>query len=205
MVNNKDNYTEQRAMAGNIPVFCAHDAILPLDDITPNPSNPNTHPTKQIKLLGKIIEEQGWRAPIVISSRSNLVVKGHGRLLAAYEMGMGFVPIEYQHYDSAAAETADMVADNKIAEFSELDEDILHELLKEMNADEFDLSLTGFDEEELDNILTSISTFDTPEKDPSTTTPEQNNPKDTAPDNFTEYNDENMESQHKCPKCGFEW
>lgn len=144
-------------MAGNIPVYCAFDAILPLDELKSNPRNPNNHPAKQITLLTKIIKEQGWRNPIVVSTRSGLIVKGHGRLQAAYEGDMGFAPVDYQHYESEEAEHADMIADNKIAELAEMSEEILGELLSEMAETDFDLSLTGFDGEELDSLLASMS------------------------------------------------
>ena len=44
-----------KAYAGSVPVFCAHDAIVPLKDLRPNPKNPNQHPPEQIKLLASII------------------------------------------------------------------------------------------------------------------------------------------------------
>ena len=44
-----------RAMAGNIPVFCAFDKIVKIQELKPNPQNPNQHPTAQIKLLAEII------------------------------------------------------------------------------------------------------------------------------------------------------
>ena len=71
-----------KAYAGSVPVFCAHDAIVPLKDLRPNPKNPNQHPPEQIKLLASIIRATGWRAPITVSKRSGLVTKGHGRLMA---------------------------------------------------------------------------------------------------------------------------
>lgn len=52
-----------KAYAGSVPVFCAHDAIVPLKDLRPNPKNPNQHPPEQIKLLASIIRATGWRAP----------------------------------------------------------------------------------------------------------------------------------------------
>lgn len=59
-----------KAYAGSVPVFCAHDAIVPLKDLRPNPKNPNQHPPEQIKLLASIIRATGWRAPITVSKRS---------------------------------------------------------------------------------------------------------------------------------------
>lgn len=106
-------------------------------------------------MLGKIIQEQGWRAPITVSKRSGYIVKGHGRLEAAFLIDSALVPVEYQDYDSKEAELADMIADNKIAELSEMDEAMLQELLDEMQDMDFDLMLTGIDPDELDTILTA--------------------------------------------------
>lgn len=64
-----------KGMAGSIPVFCAYDAILPVEEIRPNPKNPNQHPGSQVELLAKIITKQGWRAPVTVSTRSGLVVR----------------------------------------------------------------------------------------------------------------------------------
>ena len=52
-----------KAYAGSVPVFCAHDAIVPLKDLRPNPKNPNQHPPEQIKLLASIIQGDGLARP----------------------------------------------------------------------------------------------------------------------------------------------
>ena len=85
-----------KAYAGSVPVFCAHDAIVPLKDLRPNPKNPNQHPPEQIKLLASIIRATGWRAPITVSKRSGLVTKGHGRLMAAQLDDLTDAPVDYQ-------------------------------------------------------------------------------------------------------------
>ena len=50
---------EPKAYADGVPVFCAHDAIVPIKDLRPNPKNPNQHPPEQIKLLASIIRATG--------------------------------------------------------------------------------------------------------------------------------------------------
>ena len=90
-----------KAYAGSVPVFCAHDAIVPLKDLRPNPKNPNQHPPEQIKLLASIIRATGWRAPITVSKRSGLVTKGHGRLMAAQLDDLTDAPVDYQDYADA--------------------------------------------------------------------------------------------------------
>ena len=89
---------EPKAYADGVPVFCAHDAIVPIKDLRPNPKNPNQHPPEQIKLLASIIRATGWRAPITVSKRSGLVTKGHGRLMAAQLDDLADAPVDYQDY-----------------------------------------------------------------------------------------------------------
>lgn len=105
--------------------------MVSTDSLVENPRNPNRHPEEQIVALAKIIRHQGWRNPIVVSRRSGFVVKGHGRLLAARMLGLAEVPVDYQDYENEAAEWADMVADNKIAELSSMDEAELNRILRE--------------------------------------------------------------------------
>ena len=133
-------------------VYCAYTEMVATDSLVENPRNPNKHPESQIIALAKIIRHQGWRNPIVVSKRSGFVIKGHGRLLAARMLGEESVPVDYQEYASEAAEWADMVADNKIAELSSIDEHELNALIREQDG-QIDHELTGFNEGELNDIL----------------------------------------------------
>ncbi|WP_295295890.1 ParB/Srx family N-terminal domain-containing protein [Veillonella sp.] len=131
-------------------MHCAFDEMMPIESVIPNPRNPNTHPDKQIKLLAKIINTQGWRAPITVSKRSGFIVRGHGRLLAAQLLNLETVPVDLQDYESEAAEWADLIADNRLAELATIDDSLLAELLKE--ADDM-VELTGYTANEIDRIL----------------------------------------------------
>lgn len=84
---------EPKAYADGVPVFCAHDKIVDVATLVPNPKNPNQHPDAQIQLLGRIIRQTGWRQPITVSKRSGFIVKGHGRLSAALLEGMKQAPV----------------------------------------------------------------------------------------------------------------
>ncbi len=141
----------------DIPIFCAHTELVDVEKLVPNPRNPNRHPESQIKLLAKIIKAQGFRNPIVVSKRSGFVIKGHGRLDAAKLLEMLAVPVDFQTYESEAAEWADMIADNRIAEIAETDEDELKALLTELDG-KIDLDLTGFDGDSLDDLLDRLET-----------------------------------------------
>ena len=107
----------------SIPVHCAHTTLIDPNGLKPNPVNPNRHSAHQIQLLASIIQDQGWRNPITVSKRSGLVVRGHGRLEAALLIGCETVPVDEQAYGSEAAELADLLADNRLAEPAELDAD----------------------------------------------------------------------------------
>lgn len=145
---------EPRAIAGNVSVWCAFDKLVDPSTLVPNPKNPNKHPKKQIKLLSKIITTQGWRAPITVSLRSGFVVKGHGRLEAALLAAIPFVPIDYQVYATEADEYADLIADNRLAELAKTDKAIMAGLLEELQQMDFDSELTGFDDKEIQSLIT---------------------------------------------------
>lgn len=151
---------EPRAMAGDIPVFCAHDELLMIEKAIPNPKNPNGHPEDQIRLLAEIIKAQGWRQPITISTRSGYIVKGHGRLMAGRLLGAEAVPVDYQNYASEAEEWADLTADNRIAELAEMDNVKLADILSDIDTGEFPLILSGYAEEDLEGILDAIAGAD---------------------------------------------
>lgn len=144
-----------KGMAGNVPVYCAHDAILPIEDIVANPKNPNIHPADQINLLKKIILKQGWRSPIVISRRSGFVVKGHGRLMAALDGEMEFAPVDYQDYENEAQEYEDMIADNRLAELSNMEPELLADLFEGL--EDMDFEMTGYTDDEISDILGQLT------------------------------------------------
>ncbi len=136
----------------DVPVFCSHSEMVDIDAVVPNPRNPNHHPDRQLELLAKIIRTQGWRNPIVISKRSGFITKGHGRLEAAKLLGLTRVPVDYQEYACEASEWADMVADNRIAELAEADDDALRDIIAELDG-QIDLDLTGFTGNDLAQLM----------------------------------------------------
>lgn len=139
-----------KAYADGIPVWCSHDEIGPLEKAIENPRNPNKHPEAQIKLLANIIKVQGWRNPITISRLSGFITKGAGRREAAEFLGVSEIPLDYQDYENEAAEYADLLADNRIAELAEPDMDLVKDILE--SVDELDVTLTGYDPDDLSPI-----------------------------------------------------
>ena len=146
-----------KALAGGVPVFCAHDEIIAIEKLIPNPKNPNKHPDEQIQLLGRIIRQTGWRQPITVSTRSGFIVKGHGRLMAAQLEGLTEAPVDYQNYASEAEEYADLTADNRIAELSEIDQKMLADIFADIDTGEIPMELTGYTENEVESLVTALS------------------------------------------------
>jgi DNA modification methylase len=135
-------------------ICCSHKEIAAPESLIPHPRNPNRHSPNQIELLAKIIRHQGWRNPIVVSSRSGFVIAGHGRLAAALVLGLPEVPVDVQDFASEADEWAHLVADNRIAELAEIDRESLTGLLGDLSGvDDFDISMTGFEVDDLADLL----------------------------------------------------
>lgn len=169
---------EPKAWADGVPVFCAHDAIVDVTKLVPNPKNPNQHPDNQIQLLGRIIRQAGWRQPITVSKRSGFIVKGHGRLAAALLEGMKEAPVDYQNYTTEAEEYADLVADNRIAELAETDNKLLADIFAEIDTGEIPMELTGYTEDEVEGLVTALSEalhndLNEPDDIPELPTPEE--------------------------------
>ncbi|QYY34591.1 ParB/Srx family N-terminal domain-containing protein [Ruficoccus sp. ZRK36] len=142
-----------KGLADGIEVWCSFDKLVPIEDLKPNPRNPNTHPARQVELLAKNVRYFGWRHPITVSNRSGFIVAGHGRLEAARELGVQLVPVDYQDFASDNDEMAVLVADNRLAELASLDLNSLEGIIDELRVADFDTLLTGFDETDLASLL----------------------------------------------------
>lgn len=154
------------ATAITTEIHCSFDEMVDLVALVPHPRNPNTHPDRQIQLLAKIIEHQGWRVPITVSKRSGFIIRGHGRLLAAQKLDLGQAPVDYQDYANEAEEWADLIADNRIAELAQINEDELGKLMAELSeAGDLDMELTGFDGKDLEQMLAAAAPADVHEDD----------------------------------------
>lgn len=143
--------------ADGTPIFCAYDELVDINALRPNPMNPNTHPDDQIKKLAAIISGTGWRAPITVSRQSGLIVRGHGRRLAAIRLGLSEVPVEYQEYANEAEEQADLIADNRVSEMASIDIGKLTDALAELDAGVIPIELTGFDMSDIESILGALA------------------------------------------------
>lgn len=140
-------------------IYCRYTELRPLTALVEHPQNPNTHPQSQLERLADVIRGNGWRQPITVSARSGYITKGHGRFQAAQLAGFREVPVEVQEYDNEAAELADMLADNRIAELAEMDDAALMAALGDLQElDAAALALSGYTEEELAELLAAQET-----------------------------------------------
>ena len=155
MIDYKSSAPPRAKTPDGCAVYCSFDKIVPIRELKPNPANPNTHGDSQIKLLGDIIESTGWRAPITVSKRSGLIVKGHGRRMAAIHKGLQYAPVEYQDYATDAEERADLLADNRIAELAEMDEGKLADMIKDIQG-EISTELAGYTAKDIENLLGDV-------------------------------------------------
>lgn len=151
-----------RILADGIEVWCSYDKLVAVDDILPNPKNPNTHPASQVNLLAQNIRYHGWRHPITISKLSGFIVSGHGRLEAAKELGVSIIPVEYQDFASEDNELAVLVGDNRLAEFSSIDLNSLQDIVEGFEKNDFDIILAGYEKADLEALL-SGNQEDSPE------------------------------------------
>ena len=127
-----------------------------VEELIPYSNNPKEHPDEQVKKIASSIKNYGWDQPIVVDGE-NEIIKGHGRLQAAELLGLDEVPIIRREDLSDGEAKAARIADNKTAE-SEWDDDVLSaELDTLLDVPEIDMDSTGFDEDELDDLLDSLA------------------------------------------------
>ena len=123
-----------------------------INELKPHPKNPRVHPDSAIDKLVRSIKEFGWTNPILVST-DGYILAGHARLKAAEKAGIEEVPVIYLPLEGAKAE-AYLIADNRLQDETDWDYEKLKDLLQELDTGEFDLELTGFDMDEIEDLMT---------------------------------------------------
>ena len=122
-----------------------------LDDLIPYVGNSRTHSDEQVAQIASSIKEFGWTNPVLLDG-DNGVIAGHGRILAARKLGQTEIPtIELSHL-SNAQKKAYVIADNKLALNAGWNEAVLLAEFEGLKDAGFDLSLTGFSEDEIKSL-----------------------------------------------------
>ena len=116
---------------------------IALTALAPYPKNARTHSDEQVEKIAKSLQEFGFINPVLIDSK-NMIIAGHGRVLAAKKIGMEKVPCVRVEGLTDEQIRAYILADNRLAEDAGWDDDILKAELQELKDNGFDISLTGF-------------------------------------------------------------
>lgn len=153
---------------------------VPVGMLIPWPGNPRQHEDHDVAVIVKSIKEFGFTNPILAQRGSYRVIAGHGRLQAAKKMGLAEVPVIFLDITDQKKIEALTVMDNRSAELSRWDYGALKDILARLDDGAFDVSLTGFDKDEISKL------FDGPEEEDED---ESGGPSDPVPVPVV------------CPKC----
>ena len=126
--------------------------LVPIEKLVPYVNNARTHSPEQINKLRSSLREFGFINPVIID-RDFGVIAGHGRILAAKEEGIAEVPCVFADHLTEAQKKAYIIADNRMAMDAGWDEELLRIEIEALQAEAFDLSLTGFDDKELSDLF----------------------------------------------------
>ena len=122
--------------------------LIDVQKLIPYARNARTHSPEQIAQISASIREFGFLSPIVIAE-DNTILCGHGRFYAAQKLGLKKVPCVMENHLTEAQKRAYILADNKLSLNAGWDDEMLAVELSELRDENFDLSLTGFDDREL--------------------------------------------------------
>lgn len=126
--------------------------LVPLSRLVPYVNNARTHSPEQLTKLRSSLREFGFINPVIIDREFN-VIAGHGRIAAAKEEGMEEVPCVFADFLTEAQKKAYILADNRMALDAGWDEELLRIEIESLQGADFDVSLTGFGEDEIADLF----------------------------------------------------
>lgn len=126
--------------------------IVSIDKLIPYVNNARTHSREQIIKLRSSLREFGFINPVIIDSDFNIIA-GHGRVMAAKEENITEVPCVLVDYLTEAQKKAYIIADNRFAQDAGWDEELLRIEIEALQGAAFDVSLTGFEPAELEDLF----------------------------------------------------
>jgi ParB-like chromosome segregation protein Spo0J len=150
-------------------------------ELIPYARNARLHSDAQVAQIAASITEWGWTVPVLVDETGALIA-GHGRVLAARQLGIDTVPVMTARGWSEPKIRAYRIADNKLGELSSWDAELLGLELSDLRDLGASVELIGFDAASIDELIAG--------------------PK--PPGSFDDY-DETISTEHTCPKCGFRW
>lgn len=128
--------------------------LVSIDKLIPYVNNARTHNAEQINKLRASLREFGFINPVIIDGEYNIIA-GHGRVMAAKEEHIEEVPCVLADHLTPAQKKAYIIADNRMAQDAGWDEELLRIEIEALQAEAFDIGLTGFEEQELSDIFGS--------------------------------------------------
>lgn len=147
--------------------------IVPISKVRPDPRNARIHNERNINTIKKSLETYGQRKPIVVN-HDGIIEAGNGLYQAAKELGWTKIAVVRVKDDGDHAKGYALM-DNQSALLADWSLPDLKDLLEELDANNYELELTGFDMPEIENMMTAF-----------------------PPDGL-------KKKTNKCPKCGYEW
>ncbi len=126
--------------------------MRPIDEIRPNPRNARRHSAEQVERIAAAIREFSWTYPILVDGEGQIVA-GHGRHLAAQHLGLKTVPVLERSDWTPAQVKAYALADNRLAELAEWDDDLLRLELTDLVGLDFNMELIGFTPRDIAALL----------------------------------------------------
>ncbi len=130
--------------------------LIATEKLIPYVNNARTHSAEQINKLRSSLREFGFINPVIIDRDYN-VIAGHGRIEAAKAEGISEVPCVFADYLTEAQKKAYILADNRMAMDAGWDEELLRVEIEALQAESFDVGLTGFDESEIADLFETDS------------------------------------------------
>ncbi|MFY9134191.1 MAG: ParB/Srx family N-terminal domain-containing protein, partial [Bacillota bacterium] len=125
---------------------------VPVDRLVPFAGNPRKISQSGLAKLQRSVTDFGFVNPILAQRGTNMIIAGHQRLKAAQAAGLTEVPVVWLDMDDVTAK-AYSIADNRLQDEAEWDFEPLTDLLTELDTGAFDLTLTGFGSQELEDIM----------------------------------------------------
>lgn len=156
--------------------------LIAIDKLIPYANNARTHSDDQIKKIQASLREFGFVNPVLIDKDYGIIA-GHGRVEAAKREGMTEVPCVWVEHLTEVQKKAYILADNRLAEDAGWDMGILKVELEGLQDIDFDISIAGFDDDEIKGIMGEHEAID-----------------------LDDYSDRDApKTLCHCPKCGFEF
>ena len=130
--------------------------VIGIEKLIPYVKNSRTHSDEQVAQIAASIKEFGFNNPVLIGS-DDVIIAGHGRVMAARKLGMLEVPCIRLGHLTETQRKAYIIADNRLALNAGWDEELLTIELNDLLADNFALDILGFDADELKNLLDPVT------------------------------------------------